>query len=122
MTNTQKLTADVGRDVVAYGGGLLDGSEQVVPLVGPRVAELRVVPHQHPAGTHLLQRAQTEPAEVLRPHHRQTVLTAEERVHMTVVNSLWRCGQIIPAHDDIRGRNLTACSQPGTKIGFCLYG
>ena len=46
---------------------------------GSGVAQLGVVLQHHPAGAHLLQRAQTEPAQVLHPHHRQTVLTGEER-------------------------------------------
>ncbi len=78
-THINKLTADVRGSVVAYADGLVSGSEEAGPLVRLGVAELRVITQHHPPGTHLLQRAQTEPAQVLRSHYRQTMLPGENR-------------------------------------------
>lgn len=83
-THIQKLTAHVWWGVVAHADFLVTGSEEAGPLVAPGVAELRVVLQNHLPGTYLLQRAQTQPAEVLRLHHYQTVLTGEERYNVEV--------------------------------------
>lgn len=87
-THIQKLTADVRGGVVEQADGLVAGSEEAGPLVWPGVAELRVVLHLHSAATHLLQRAQTQPAEVLRMQHQETVQTGEERFNMRFINNI----------------------------------
>lgn len=78
-----ELTAVGRRGVVAHADGLLAGFEEAGPLVAPQVAQLSVVPYHHVSGAHLFQGAQAEPAQVLGPHHRQTVLAGETGGHMT---------------------------------------
>ena len=86
--SNQRLTADVGRGVAAHANGLVAGPEEAGPLVRLDVAELSVVPHRHLAGAHLLQRAKTEPAQVLRPQNHQTVLTGEETSSRQLIREL----------------------------------
>lgn len=87
-----ELTAVGRRGVVAHADALLAGFEEAGPLVAPQVAQLGVVPYHHVSGTHLFQRAQAEPAQVLGPHHRQTVLTGETGGHVTRPTA---CGSVV---------------------------
>ena len=96
-THIQKLTTDTGGRIVPHVDGLVTGSEEAGPLFASIVAELDIVPQDDPPSAHLLQGAQTQPAEVLRFHHCQTVLTREKRFQFevqhfglaTLIRNIW---------------------------------
>lgn len=78
-THSQKLTADAGGGVALDCDGLIAGSEEAGPLPGVGVAELGVILQHHLPSTHLPQRAQPQPAQVLGSHHHKAVLPTEDR-------------------------------------------
>lgn len=67
------------RGVVAHADLLVAGFKEAFPLLGLGEAHVDVVLQHHHPSTHLLQRAQAQPKQMLQLNHCQTVLPEEGR-------------------------------------------
>lgn len=82
-TQLQKvLNSGLTAGVASSFADLVFGSEELGPVHGLGEAQVCVVLQHHMPSTHLLQRAQAKPAQVLHIYHHQTVLTESRAGHL----------------------------------------